>query len=275
MARCAAKRRSLSRPRTTRGSLQWADDSEGNMAQGMDGNGVGGPLRCQATPQRSRLLLMRQGGFTLVFGLCLSAFHSVDCRADESPPQLSDQISEYQKEAMKLSPQEIYDQVIDGIQQGRQEYERDRKLFKLRAHAAKGTGYSAALNELYLAGSADAALYSALLDKLICTATSDPGFNSDQAAISNCFLDALSKLRFSADALNPVAMRQIGEFYEKGYGVQRSKLAAADWLLKAAKVEINKSNYPQAFDDVERATALIPDHPNASKMRTLILNAER
>ncbi|MES2561585.1 MAG: hypothetical protein V4637_02560 [Pseudomonadota bacterium] len=245
------------------------------MAERMDGSGVSSPSRCQTAPKRNRPLLMSQGRLAWALGVGLSVFYGADCRADELPPKLSDQISEYQKEAMKLPPQEIYDQVMDGIRQGRIEYESDHKLLNLRAHAEKGTGYSAALNELYLAGNADAALYSALLDKLICTATSDPGFNPDQGAIKNCFLGVLSKLRFSADAHNPVAMRQISEFYEKGYGMQRSKLVAVDWLLKAAKAEIDKTNYAQAFDDVEKASALIPDHPKALKMRALLLNAER
>ena len=130
--------------------------------------------------------------------------------------------ADHQRAAAAMAPYEIFDKVLLATTAD----ESDPSLRAERLAYSPSplvAGYTAALEALYAAGCAEAAMYAAIIHKRRCRAfKADTDAEAPAEAPANesfCFISAFEKLRFAANAGDPIAMRQLSESYESGYGL--------------------------------------------------------
>jgi len=91
----------------------------------------------------------------------------------------------------------------------------------------------------------------------------------DQAP--KCWTETMEAFKIASAAGTGDASFNIGRQFENGYGVTRSKLAAADWYVKAAEQYTKAKDRDQALTAVEAALGAEPDHPRALRLKKLML----
>lgn len=193
-----------------------------------------------------------------VSGLCSVAAVSaaVVCLASPlaagaySAAEAADAAAEHQRAAAAMTPYEIFDKVL--IATTADESARTQRGADLWTYSPSPliAGYTAALEALYAAGSAEAAMYAAIIHKRRCRAfkadTDAEAPAEAPANESNCFISAFEKLRFAANAGDPVAMRQLSESYESGYGLPSSTPEALPLTVGSADAEPDRDMTEQA-----------------------------
>lgn len=67
------------------------------------------------------------------------------------------------------------------------------------------------------------------------------------------------------------AMELLGEMHEKGVCAEKSKYIAADWYIRAAAQSLANGSRSKSLTMMEKALNLVPDHPQALKLRESLL----
>lgn len=67
------------------------------------------------------------------------------------------------------------------------------------------------------------------------------------------------------------AMDLVGEMYETGICAQKSKYIAVDWYIRAGNQLRENEDRDAALRAMEKALNLVPDHPQAMKLREALL----
>ncbi|MFG6412458.1 hypothetical protein ACG02S_00950 [Roseateles sp. DC23W] len=86
-----------------------------------------------------------------------------------------------------------------------------------------------------------------------------------------CWQGVLPALRKASDAQIADASFNIAKIYQNGKGVTPSKLAAAEWYVKASEQYTKQKDREEALTALEKALDLVPDHPAALRLRKAML----
>ena len=185
--------------------------------------------------------------------VCLASAFAVHADGAAAVP---DSAADHQRAAAAMAPYEVFDKVL--LATTADESDPSRRAERLAySPSPLVAGYTAALEALYAAGSAEAAMYAAIIHKRRCRAfKADTNAEAPADAPANqsfCFISAFEKLRFAANAGDPIAMRQLSESYESGYGVPSSTPEALPLTVGSADADAGKDG-----DMMEQAPTSLP-----------------
>lgn len=86
-----------------------------------------------------------------------------------------------------------------------------------------------------------------------------------------CWQGVMPAFKRASNAQIADAAFNIARLYENGFGVTPSKLAAADWYVKAAEQYNREKSRDETLTAVESALNLVADHPAALRLRKALL----
>ncbi len=178
------------------------------------------------------------------------------------------EIAEYKAEALKTGSIEISN-----------ELDRLRQMMALKNRGSavpditdkdtlKATGYAEALGERRRENEPQAAHLWARYNSRICSALDSNAVVADAA--KKCWGETLEAFRIGSDGGIARSSFNIGQMFENGWGVTRSKFLAADWYVKAADKYIADENREGSLEAIEAALRVVPDLPAAQRLRAKV-----
>jgi len=206
--------------------------------------------------------------------LATSALMNAQEAEDSSKAQAQKYIvlmNKFQAEASLLPAQKIFDEIerIRTILKLRMELGKSMFELGLTEDGAKGSGYALALEDKKEKFDVDGSYYWGLYNLKICGGLSSiPDTNGTQKTyVDQCLLKSLKSFSVASDGGDAASSHSIGSMYENGYGVDSSKLIAADWFLKAARQALKNENRALTLRAIESTLRVFPNNPEALRLK--------
>ncbi|MDO9161525.1 MAG: hypothetical protein Q8N35_09975 [Methylococcaceae bacterium] len=177
----------------------------------------------------------------------------------------------YQDEASKLSASWIY----KGLEKQRGILAAKTQLgiseFVFDEDTYKATGYVMELERRRKENDPAASFYYGIYNWRVCSGFESGSKGQFDSDVKYCWLDSLESLKVASNAKIAEASFNIGQMYEKGWGVLSSKLVAADWYVRAAQQFNDSGSRDEALISIESALNAVHDHPAALRLKNMLL----
>ena len=144
-------------------------------------------------------------------------------------------------------------------------------VFKMTDDDMRAISYASVLQKRGEAGDPYASFFYAVRQWDLCLQLQRQTGESWANQAKECWQGLMPALKRAADAKIADASFNIARLYENGFGVTPSKLAAADWYVKAADQYNRNKSRDEALTAVESALNLVADHPAALRLRKAML----
>lgn len=180
-------------------------------------------------------------------------------------------VNKFKAEASQFAAHKIFDEIerIITIQKLKMELGKSMWELMLTEDAAKYSGYASALEDKKEKFDVDGSYYWGLYNLKICSGLSSGPDNkgTQKTIVDKCLLKSLKSFTVASDGGDEASSHSIGSMYENGYGVESSKLIAADWYLKAARQAHKNENRALALRAIESALRVFPNNPEALRLK--------
>ena len=224
----------------------------------------------QIAPERYYQMKIRTVAVLIIIG----AWCTATLAGNDGPNTVEEsthRISLYQEEASKLSTSDVY-----------KEIEKQRTIlavknisggtgFTLDEDILKATGYVSELQARRKNNEPAAAFYYGIYNWRICGVLESSNKGQLDSTVKDCWNESLESLKVASNAKTAEASFNIGQMYEKGWGVLSSKLVAADWYIKAAQQFNDSDSRSGTLTAIEAALNAVPDHPAALRLKKALL----
>jgi hypothetical protein len=192
--------------------------------------------------------------------------------AQTDAKKVVEQMKFYEAEAEKLPASQIFKVLELEREDMHQKTQSGAAVWSLDEANIKAVGYASALSKRRAAGDAYAALYDGVYNTRVCRGLQLGSQGQQTSAISDCWQSSLAAFKIASTAGIADGARNVAIMYENGNGVVASKLVAAEWHVKAANQFLASGARDAAFISLEAALKLVPDHPEALRLKKNMLN---
>ncbi|MFG6431654.1 hypothetical protein [Roseateles sp. LYH14W] len=144
-------------------------------------------------------------------------------------------------------------------------------VFSMDDNDMRAISYSTVLQKRGEAGDPYASFYFAVRQWDYCVKLDKQTGDSWAKQAKECWQGAMPAFKRASDAQIADATFNIARLYQNGFGVTPSKLAAAEWFVKAADQYNKQKDRDEALTALESALNLVPDHPAALRLRKAML----
>lgn len=197
----------------------------------------------------------------------------------QSAEEVKAKVATFQAEARGLDTFALYKEMR------RLEASRDARIALMKPEEAAAMVFNFNDEDLKLAhyvgemskrsegGEVPASFYDGAYQWRWCAMWQDQKGSQAQKLATECWQKAMAAFKRAANAnINwGDASSNVATMYAKGLGVSPSKLAAAEWYVKAAEQYTNDRKREPALTAIEDALNLVPDHPAALRLRKAML----
>jgi hypothetical protein len=184
----------------------------------------------------------------------------------------------YERDGRELRTPDLYKELVrlDAIRQARtagltKPEDVFAEIFKYTDDDARAFAYSSILKKRGEDGDPGASYYHAIHQWDFCLKLQQSNNESLKKGAKECWQGVMRALKRSSDVEVASASFNIGKLYEYGFGVNLSKLVAAEWYVKASEQFNKEKSREDALTALEAALNLVPDHPAALRLRKVML----
>lgn len=181
----------------------------------------------------------------------------------------------YARDGAALRTSDLYKELVrlDGVKKSRIALatKPEELMFVITDDDMRAISYATALQKRGEGGDPYASFFYGVRQWEYCALLQRQPGDAWAKSSQECWQGVMSAFKRASDAQMADASFNIARLYEVGFGVTTSKLAAAEWYVKAAQQYNNKNSRDEALTAVERAVELVPDHPAALRLRKSML----